>query len=68
MIDGLIQIWKSELHHANAEVERYSDMFYESGAYLEGDSEYFWELPHVEEADARLMVAEQTYEALKKLI
>ncbi len=68
MIDGLIQIWKRELHQANAEVERYSDMFYESGTYLEGDSESYWELPYVEEADGRLMVAEETYEALKKLI
>jgi len=66
MIDGLIQIWERELDQANAEVERYSDQYYEGGTYLEGDCDRYWELPEVEEADGRLAIAEETLEQLTK--
>ena len=68
MIDVLIQIWEQELDRAYAEVQRYSDQYYEGGSYLEADSDDYWEIPYIAEADERLMVAEETYQALKKLI
>ena len=66
MIDGLIQIWERELDQANDEVEVFHEYYYESGIYLEGDSERFWEFPEVEKAHERLAIAEETLEQLTK--
>ena len=66
MIDGLIQLWEDELDRAYAVVVYFRDAYYEGGTYLEGDCDRYWELPEVEEADARLALAEETLERLLK--
>tara|TARA_A100001388_G_C28742026_1_gene487392 strand:- start:1064 stop:1273 length:210 start_codon:yes stop_codon:yes gene_type:complete len=66
MIEGLIKIWERELDRAYAEVQRYSDQYYEGGSYLEADSDDYWEIPYIAEADDRLAVAEETFAQLTK--